>query len=79
MMSWRCRSGRASRNDCSSPAFAMASSRPAGLRSQTPISQTASAPAGVMASQPESVTLPRVTGAPAARVSSASQTAVLTS
>ena len=79
MMSESCTSGRASRNDSISPALASASSRPAGLRSQTPISQTASTPDGVTASQAGSLTVPRVTGVPAVRVSSSSQTAVFTS
>jgi hypothetical protein len=79
MMSCSCTSGSASRNDSISPALASASPRPAGLRSQTPISQTASTPDGVTASQAASVTVPRVTGAPADCASSVSQTAVLTS
>ena len=68
-----------SRNDACSPAFAFASARPAGLRSHTPISQTASMPGGVTASQPEAGTSASVTGCPAARARSPSQIAVLTS
>src|ERR1700721_2125753 len=63
MMSESRRSGSAARNDSSSPALARASSRPAGLRSQTPISQTASTPDGVTESQAASLTVPRVAGA----------------
>ena len=73
------RSGRASRNEACSPAFACVSSRPAGLRSHTPISHTASMPSGVTSSQAEAGTSASVTGRPAARDCSLSQIAVFTS
>ena len=48
----RCRSGRAARNeDAAAPGCPGRRARPAGLRSHTPISQTASTPAGATASQ----------------------------
>ena len=72
-------SGSAARNESCSPVFALASARPAGLRSHTPISHTASAPSGVTASHAACGTSPSVTRRPAARDKSASQIAVLTS
>jgi hypothetical protein len=78
-MSSGCRSGSESVNEAWSAAFAWASSRPAGLRSQTPISHTASIPAGVTSSQADSGTSASVTRRPAARDSSSSQIAVLIS
>ena len=57
----------------------MASARPAGLRSHTPISQTASTPAGVTSSHSASGTPDRVIRRPAARDSASSHTAVLIS
>ena len=73
------RSGSASRNEACSPALAFASSRPAGLRSHTPISHTASVPASVTSSQADAGTSASVTRRPAARDRSPSQMAVLTS
>ena len=52
---------------------------PAGLRSQTPISQTASTPRAASSSQRCSGTLPSVMGAPWRRLSSFSQTQLLIS
>ena len=62
-----------------SPAGLALADANAGLRSHTPISHTASVPAGVMASQSAPGTLARVTGCPAVRDISSSQTAVFTS
>jgi hypothetical protein len=52
---------------------------PAGLRFQTPISQTASKPSDAIDSHSTSGTLARSTVAPARRLSSSSQTQVLIS
>ena len=58
---------------------AVASARPAGLRSHTPISQTASTPAGVASSHSASGMSARLIRRPAARDSASSHTAVLIS
>ena len=54
-------------------------SRPAGLRVQTPISQTTDTPSGTTRSHSAAGTDPSVTPAPSRRATSPSQTAVLTS
>ena len=61
------------------PTLPLAMASPAGLRSQTPISQTAPTLSGVTASQSAGVTSARVTARPAARDRLSSQTAVLIS
>src|SRR5262245_31956520 len=65
MMSSSRRSGSAARKEATRPGSDFASATPAGLRSHTPISQTASTPGGVMASQADAGTVARVTGWPA--------------
>src|SRR5215470_13023589 len=79
MMSSGSRSGSASPNEAIILASALVTVSPAGLRSHTPISQTASTPAGVTASQPDAATSANVSRRPAACDSEVSQTAVLTS
>src|SRR6516162_9660651 len=73
------RSGTASTNEAICLSSALVTASPAGLRSHTPISQTASTPAGVTASQSGAATSASVTRRPAAWDSEVSQTAVLTS
>ena len=73
------KSGRARRKLSISPPFASAIAIPAGLRSQTPISQTASKPSAAIASHSPPGTVARSTGAPSRRLSSSSQTQVLIS
>src|SRR5215831_7986139 len=79
MMSPGFRSGSASPNEAIILASALVTASPAGLRSHTPISQTASTPAGVTASQSGGATSASVSRCPAAWDSEVSQTAVLTS
>ncbi len=79
MMSSGLRSGSTSRNEAIILSSALVTASPAGLRSQTPISQTASAPSGVTASQSAGATSARVSRCPAAWDSEVSHTAVLTS
>ena len=79
MTSPGCRSGSTSPNEAIILASALVTASPAGLRSHTPISQTASTPAGVTASQPDAATSANVRRRPAAWDSEVSQTAVLTS
>ena len=73
------KSGRTRRKLSTSDSFASAIAFPAGLRSQTPISQTASNPSEAIASHSDSGTPARSTGLPSRRLSSSSQTQVLTS
>src|SRR5215471_17407900 len=73
------RSGSASANEAIILASALVTAGPAGLRSHTPISQTASTPAGVTASQSAAATSASVSWRPASWDSEVSQTAVLTS
>src|SRR5689334_24122765 len=79
MMSSGFRSGSTSPNEAIIVASALVTASPAGLRSHTPISQTASTPAGVTASQSDAATSASVSRRPAAPDSEVSQTEVLTS
>ena len=67
------------RNEATSPSFSSAIAIPAGLRSQTPISQTASKPRAARASHSAAGTSPSPTGPPARALSSPSHTHVLSS
>ena len=73
------KSGSARRKLSTRPAFSSAIAIPAGLRSQTPISQTASKPSAATASHSRPGTLARSIAAPSRRLSSSSQTQVLIS
>ena len=72
-------SGSARRKLSIRPSFASATAIPAGLRSQTPISQTASKPSAAIASHSFAGTLARSIAVPSRRLSSSSQTHVLIS
>ena len=73
------KSGRARRKSSRSPSFRMEIAIPAGLRSQTPMNQTASKPWAAMASHSCSGTVARFTGLWYFRLRSPSQTQVLIS
>jgi hypothetical protein len=72
-------SGRARRKLSTRPSLASAIAIPAGLRSQTPISQTMSKPSAAIASHSLAGTLARSIAVPSRRLSSSSQTHVLIS
>ena len=73
------KSGRARRKLSISPAFSSAVAIPAGLRSQTPISQTTSKPSAATASHSFPGTPARSIGLPSRALNSSSQTHVLIS
>ncbi len=73
------KSGSARRKLSIRPSFSSAIAIPAGLRSQTPISQTASNPSTAIASHSCPGTPARSIAVPSRRLSSSSQTQVLIS